>query len=42
MIVKNFEIKKYIDKKIFLIYGVNEGLKMKLLKVHKQLQRKCT
>ena len=28
MIVKNFEIKKYIDKKkIFLIYGLNEGLK---------------
>ena len=28
MIIKNFEIQKYIGKKkIFLIYGLNEGLK---------------
>ena len=33
MIIKNFEIKKYIDKKkIFLIYGLNEGLKGEIVK----------
>ena len=39
MIIKNFEIKKYIDKKkIFLIYGLNEGLKDEIVnRLHKQL-----
>ena len=32
MIIKDFEIKKFINKKkIFLIYGVNEGLKEDLI-----------
>ena len=32
MIVKNFELKNFINKKnIFLIYGENEGLKEDLI-----------
>ena len=32
MIIKNFEIKKYIEKENFLIYGLNEGLKDEIVK----------
>ncbi len=41
MIIKNFEIKKYLEKKnIFLIYGLNEGLKEEIVKNFYEVHQK--
>ena len=41
MIIKNFEIKKYLEKKkVFLIYGLNEGLKEEIVKNFYEIHKK--